>query len=88
MDRDMGLFDSDTGESLTASVVQDIASLDEPIELWFCTAKRGPIVQVRYGESRRIHYFYREPEGQKMICEDESRNGVSLATILENAPAI
>lgn len=87
MNRDMGLYDSDTGESLTASVVHDIASLDEPIELWYCTAKRGPIVQVRYGECRRIHYFYREPGEQQMIREDESRNGVSLATILENAPA-
>lgn len=87
MDRSMGLYDSETGESLTADVVQDIASFDEPIELWFCKAKRGPIVQVRYG-CRRIHYFYREPGGQKMITEDERRNGVSLATILENAPAI
>jgi hypothetical protein len=85
MSRDMGLYDSDTGESLKAEVVQDIASLDDPIELWYCKATRGPIVQVRYG-SRRIHYFYQEPKGQEMIREDESRNGVSLADILENAP--
>jgi hypothetical protein len=85
MDRKMGLYDSATGESLVASVVQDIASLDEPIELWFCKAQRGPIVQVRYGASR-IHYFYKEPGGQKMISEDESRNGVSLADVLANDP--
>lgn len=85
MDRDMGLYDSATGESLKADVVQDIASLDDPIELWYCTSKRGPIVQVRYG-SWRIHYFYQEPEGQAMIREDESRNGVSLEDILANAP--
>lgn len=85
MDRDMGLYDSDTGQSLTADVIQDIASLDEPIELWFCAAKRGRIVQVRYG-SRRIHYFYDEPGGQQMIREDEGRNGISLETILANAP--
>lgn len=86
MDRDMGLYDSDTGESLTADVVQDIASLDDPIELWYCAAKRGPIVQVRYG-CRRIHYFYNEPEGQQMIREDETVNGVSLETILSHAPS-
>lgn len=86
MDRDMGLYDSATGESLTADVVQDIASLDEPIELWFCTAQRGRIVQVRYG-ARRIHYFYDEPISQQMIRQDESLNGVSLETILAHAPA-
>lgn len=85
MDRDMGLYDSDTGASLTADVVQDIASLDDPIELWYCTAKRGRIVQVRYG-CRRIHYFYDEAGGQEMIREDEGRNGVSLETILAHAP--
>lgn len=86
MDRDMGLYDSDTGESLTAVVVQDIASLDDPIELWYCTAKRGRIVQVRYG-CRRVHYFYDEDGGRQMIRDDEARNGVSLDTILEHAPA-
>lgn len=85
MSRDMGLYDRDTGENLKADVVQDIASLDDPIQLWYCKAARGPIVQVRYG-SHHIHYFYQEPEGQKMIREDERRNGVSLADILENAP--
>lgn len=85
MNRDMGLYDSATGESLVADVVQDIASLDGPIELWFCNSKRGPIVQVRYG-CRYIHYFYREEAGQQMIREDESRNGVSLETVLANAP--
>lgn len=85
MDRDMGLYDSETGASLTADAVQDIASLDDPMELWFCTAKRGRIVQVRSG-CRRIHYFYDEPAGQDMIREDEGRNGVSLETILANAP--
>jgi hypothetical protein len=88
VDRKMDLYDSDTGASLVADVVQDIASLDDPIELWFCKAKRGPIVQVRRGHdhSVRIHYFYKEPGGQKMISEDESRNGVSLADVLANDP--
>lgn len=86
MDRSLGLYDSDAGESIKADVVQDIASLDEPITLFYARAQRGRIVQVRYGASR-IHYFYDEPGGQQMIAEDESRNGVSLATILENAPA-
>lgn len=85
MNRDMGLYDSDTGASLTADVVQPIASFDDDIELWYCRAKRGPIVQVRSG-ARRIHYFYSEPSGQQMIRQDEVRNGVSLETILENAP--
>lgn len=85
MSRDMGLYDVDTGKSLTADVVQDIASFDDPIELWFCKATRGRIVQVRYG-ARRIHYFYDEPGGRDMIREDETRNGVSLETILANAP--
>lgn len=89
MDRDLGLYDSDTGESITADVVQDVASFDDPITLYYAKAKRGRIVQVRCGEdgSRRIHYFYDEPEGQKMIVEDESRNGVNLAAILEMAPS-
>jgi len=86
MDRSMGLYDSETGETILADVIQDIASLDEPIELLYARAKRGRIVQVRYG-CRRIHYFYDEPESQKMITEDEGRNGVSLADILANAPA-
>lgn len=88
MDRSMGLYDSDTGESLTADVVQDIASLDDPIELRYCTAQRGRIVQVRRGAagSARIHYFYDEPAGRQMTREDECINGVSLETILANAP--
>lgn len=85
MDRSLGLYDSDTGESIVADVVQDVASLDDPITLLYAKAKRGRIVQVRYG-CRNIHYFYDEPGGQKMITEDESRNGVSLADILEMAP--
>jgi hypothetical protein len=90
MDRDLGLFDSDTGESLTADVVRDIASCDGPIELRYCTAKRGRIVQVRRGGngSVRIHYFFDEPGGQQMIRDDERRNGVSLETILANAPNV
>jgi hypothetical protein len=88
MDRSLGLYDSDTGESIEADVVQDVASLDEPITLLYAKAKRGRIVQVRRGEDGavRIHYFYDEPAGQKMIAEDESRNGVNLAAILEMAP--
>jgi len=85
-DRSMDLYDSDTGASLEADVVQDIASLDDPIELRYCTAKRGRIVQVRCG-CRRIHYFYDEPVSRDMIREDETRNGVSLETILAHAPA-
>lgn len=89
MDRKMDLYDSDTGESLVADTVQDIASLDDPIELRYCTARRGRIVQVRRGKDGgvRIHYFYDEPGSQAMIREDESRNGVSLETILEHAPS-
>lgn len=85
----MDIYDVDTGESRTADVVQGIASLDEPIELRYCKAERGRIVQVRRGSdgSVRIHYFYDEPEGQKMIRADESRNGVSLQDILAHAPA-
>ena len=86
MDRSLGLYDSDTGKSIEADVVQDVASLDDPITLLYARAQRGRIVQVRYGSSR-IHYFYDEPEGRKMITEDEGRNGVSLAAILEMAPS-
>jgi len=89
MSRALGLYDSDTGESITADVVQDVASLDDPITLYYARAKRGRIVQVRRGEDgcSRIHYFYDEPQGRDMIAEDESRNGISLAAILEMAPA-
>ncbi len=86
MDRSLGLYDSDTGKSIEAEVVQDVASLDDEITLLFAQAQRGRIVQVRRSVSR-IHYFYDEPEGQKMIAEDEQRNGVSLADILEMAPS-
>jgi hypothetical protein len=83
---DIGLYDSATGESLQSSKKHTITSGEEPIELLYCAAQRGPIVQVRRGCSR-IHYFYREPEGQEMIQQDERRLGVSLADILENAPS-
>ena len=83
MDRDMGLYDSATGESLDADVVQRI---NESIELWYCKSQRGPIVQIRHG-CLHVHYFYREDVGQRMIREDERRNGVSLDDILAAAPA-
>jgi hypothetical protein len=81
--RAMDLYDVDTGESLTA---YRIVTLDGPIELRYCKAARGRIVQVRRGPMR-IHYFYDEPMGQTMIQEDARRNGVSLQDILAHAPA-
>lgn len=89
MDRSLGMYDSDTGKSIEADVVHDVASLDEPITLLYARAERGRLVQVRRGRDGavRIHYFYDDPDGQRMIAEDESRNGVSLAAILEMAPA-
>lgn len=61
---------------------------DEPTQLVYGKAKRGRLVQVRRGVSGgvRIHYFFDEPSGMRMIVEDEAQNGVSLDDVFTNAP--
>lgn len=72
MDKSMGLYDSDTGDSLTADKILPLGDDDhgEPLTLMYCTAKRGRIAQIRAG-SLRIHYFLNET----MIDEDADRIG-------------
>lgn len=87
MNHNLQLYDSATGDSLKAEKVVTLREGDDPLVLLYTTAKRGRIVQVQSG-CLRIHYFYEEPAGQKMIEEDEWRDGVTLAQIYENAPAL
>lgn len=58
----LGLYDSDTGNSLLAEKVVDLGKDDDgdPLSLVYCTAKRGRIVQIRAG-ALRVHYFLDEP---------------------------
>lgn len=82
----MDLYDSDTRETLLVEKAAHISNPGEPpILLVYTRAKRGRICQIQRG-SVRIHYFIDEPESRKMIAEDARRNGVSLSTIVKNAP--
>jgi len=88
--RNVGLCDSDTGQSLVAIKevnVSDLQSWSDEAWLVYTEAKRGRIVQLQSG-SVHIHYFYDEPASQRMIEEDGSRRGFPnmLAVVLENAP--
>lgn len=85
----MGLYDSDTGESLVAAKVADITELQtdyDRVLLAYTQAQRGRIVQVcrSYGEGdARIHYFFDEPGGIQMIKEDEERFGFQPGDLLK-----
>lgn len=81
----IGLFDSDTNETLLIEKRSVLSTPDGPVSLLYTTAVKGRICQVRSG-NMHIHYFYDGASGQKMIAEDVRRNGVTLADILENAP--
>lgn len=89
--RDIGLYDSDTGESLEAIKEVDVSALQSwSAEAWlvYTEAKRGRIVQLQSG-SARIHYFYDDEYGRKMIAEDGERRSFPdmLRVVDENAPA-
>lgn len=81
-DTSMGIYDSDTGESLHATHISDLGhdASGEPLALAYTTAKRGRIVQVRAG-SLRCHYFMDESTMQ----EDADRIGRWLEMSGENA---
>lgn len=90
MDVDLGLYDSDTGETLQPTKVVDVSELQtwsDKAFLVYTEAKRGRIVQLQQG-CARIHYFYDEPGGQAMIREDDAslRFPNLFAVVLENAP--
>ncbi len=72
IDNCIGLYDSDTGESLKIEKTLDLgADVDgEPLSVVYTTAKRGRIAQVRSG-SLRCHYFVAE----SFIAEDVDRLG-------------
>jgi hypothetical protein len=84
---DVGLYDSGTGETLKAIAMFDVTDQQTHTErawLVFTKAVRGPIVQLSC-VNMRIHYFYDEDGGQKMIDEDSERFGFKdlLRLILE-----
>lgn len=72
---DLGLYDSANGNSLEPSKVVDVSEhFSEPMTFAYAMAERGPLVQFRWGSGfARIHYFYDEPEGERMIREDARR---------------
>jgi len=89
--RDVDLYDSDTGETLAAVKEVDVSALQSwSDEAWlvYTQAKRGRIVQLQSG-SARIHYFYDDEYGRKMIDEDGARRQFPdlLRVVDENAPA-
>lgn len=88
----VGLYDSDTGESLTATHSVDVSqhqTWSETAALVYTTAKRGRIVQLQTGCSS-VHYFLDEPGSMAMMDEDEARFGFAPSTLRklahENAP--
>lgn len=86
----LGLYDSETGNTLEATKVVDVSALQswsDKAFLVYTEAKRGRIVQIQQG-CACIHYFYDEPGGQAMILEDASlRFPNMLAVVLDNAPS-
>jgi len=92
MARDVGLYDSDTGESLRAEHEADVTrhqTWSDVATLVYTTAKRGRIVQLQTG-MLSVHYFLDEPQSQHLMDEHAARFGFApgdlrrLAT--ENAP--
>lgn len=74
---DIGLYDSDTNQDLETLKVVDVTADQtraEKAELLFTKAKRGRIVQLRT-DGMRIHYFFDELSGHKMMDEDCERFG-------------
>ena len=74
---DVGLYDSDTGESLAAEKIVDVTDKQcdgEQSVLIYTRAKRGRIVQLQQG-ALRVHYFLDEEGGQRMMREDSKRFG-------------
>lgn len=89
--RDICVYDSDTGQSLEAVKEVDVS----PLQTWsddawlvYSQAKRGRIVQLQSG-CARVHYFYDEPDGRKLIREDAIRREFPdmLRVVDENAPS-
>lgn len=77
MARDIGLYDSATGDSLSAEHDVDVTAhqtRSDTAALVYTTAKRGRIVQLQ-SDSLRVHYFMDEASGQTMMDEDSERFG-------------
>lgn len=92
MDCDVGLYDSDTGESLKAEKVVDVSEFQDKRDdarLVFTRATRGRIVQLQTGIAR-IHYFMDEAGGRQMMTDDSERFGFPAGQLLaladEHAP--
>lgn len=92
MESNLGLYDSDTDESLGAEKAVDVSEYqDEGIDSWlvYTRAKRGRIVQLQCG-ALFIHYFLDEPDGRKMMQDDSERfgfGGLLLDLADKNAPS-
>ena len=82
MDTDVGLYDSETGDSIKAERVVDLGHDADggSMSLVYCRAKRGRIVQVRNGGSR-VHYFLDEHQ----LAQDAARVGRMMDMTGENA---
>jgi hypothetical protein len=93
-DDDIGLYDSDTGESLHAiGAVEFGHSADgDRLHVMYAKAKRGMIAQIRVGDGMRCHFFADE----SMMDEDADRIGRwlemdgkdAVRIIRERAPAM
>lgn len=88
---DVGLYDSDTGESLKAEKIVDVTppGADDNSVLVFTRAQRGRIVQLQQG-CLQIHYFMDEQVGRGMMENDAERFGFApgqlYALAVQNAP--
>lgn len=88
---DLGLYDSDTGESLRVEKEVDVTAEQDGSEsahLLYTTARRGRIVQLQMG-CMSIHYFMDEAGGARMISEDSERFGFGdklPALVVTHAP--
>ena len=85
----IGLYDSDTQESLVAEKIVDVTleqSRNDNSRLIYTRAKKGRIVQLQ-SDGMRIHYFFDSPSGREMITEDSERFGFAPGKLLELAIA-
>lgn len=90
----IGLYDSDTQESLEAIKEVDVTAEQthaKEAKLIFTKAKRGRIVQLN-ADGMRVHYFLDEPSGHKMMTEDSERFGFAPGRLhilaLHHAPEL
>lgn len=94
MSGDMGLYDSDTGDSLQSVATADFGHDKDgcKLEVVYAVAQRGVIAQIRRDDTFRIHYFV----GESMLDDDADRiarwfemdGREAVRLIRERAPAV